>query len=316
MTFDNKRVLIISPVRNEAAHLETLVCGMERQTRPPDVWLVVDDGSNDGTPDQLRTLSDRVPFMTVLCTPRGHTRDTGDRHAVAAAPRAFNWALGTINWRGFTHIGKLDGDIELPHDYFERLLGEFDLDPQLGVGGGVLIEPIGSSWERIRTPRHHVRGALKLYRRECFETIGGIQERLGWDGIDQTYAQMHGYRTVSFDHIVARHHRVCGTADGAIRGWIRFGEAYHVLRFSFPWVILKALKCASERPRGASALAVIYGFLRARFRSMPSVEDPEYQRFVRRDERRRTWQAVNAGMASITHRPRRDARHEQAPARS
>ena len=313
--FDGKRVLIISPVRNESAHLETLVRGMERQTRPPDVWLVVDDGSTDGTRDQLRELAGRVPFMTVLGTPRGHTRGSGDRHAVAAAPRAFNWALGTINWREFTHIGKLDGDIELPDDYFEQLLNEFERDPLLGIGGGVLIEPTGSSWKRIQTPRHHVRGALKLYRRECFDAIGGIQERLGWDGIDQNYAQMRGYRTVSFDHIVARHHRVCGTADGALRGWIRFGEAYHVLRFSFPWVILKALKCAGERPRGSSALAVIYGYLRARFRSVPSIEDPEYRRFIRRDERRRMLLAVNAAIGSIARKTPRDARHERAQAR-
>jgi glycosyltransferase involved in cell wall biosynthesis len=291
---DGKRLLIISPVRNEASHVETLVGSMVCQTRSPELWLVVDDGSNDDTVDRLRELSDRVPFMTILQTPEGHTRDRGDRHAVAAAPRAFNWALSTVEWRDFTHIGKLDGDIELPDDYFERLLEEFDADPALGIGGGVIVEPAGSTWQRIQTPRHHVRGALKLYDRECFVAIGGIQERLGWDGIDQVYAQMRGYRTVAFDHLVARHHRVCGTADGAVRGWLRFGEAYHVLRFSFPWVFLKSLKCSTEHPRIISGLAVSYGYLRARLRSVPSVEDPEYRRFVRSDERRRLVNALRA----------------------
>ena len=313
MTSDGKRLLIISPVRNEAAHVETLVRSMARQTRPPDLWLVVDDGSDDGTVDQLNDLSERVPFMTVLQTPQSHTRDRGDRHAVAAAPRAFNWALRTIDWREFTHIGKLDGDIELPDDYFQRLLREFDLEPRLGIGGGVLIEPVESTWQRIRTPRHHVRGALKLYRRECFAAIGGIQERLGWDGIDQIYAQMRGYQTVGFDHLAARHHRVCGTADGAVRGWIRFGEAYYVLRFSFPWVFLKSLKCSAERPPVVSGLAVAYGYLRAWWRSVPSVEDPEYRRFVRRDERRRLLSAFRAGTA-FARRPRRDASAGRAPA--
>jgi glycosyltransferase involved in cell wall biosynthesis len=285
---------------------------MSRQTRPPDLWIVVDDGSDDGTADKLEALSADVPFMSLLRTPQGHTRDTGDRHAVAAAPRAFNWALQTTDWREFTHIGKLDGDIELEEDYFERLLHEFELDAQLGIGGGVLVEPIGSSWEMVRTPRHHVRGALKLYRRACFDAIGGIQERLGWDGIDQVYAQMRGYHTVSFEHLVARHHRVCGTADGAVRGWVRFGEAYHVLHFSFPWVFLKALKCITERPRGLSGLAVVYGYMRAGWRSLPSVDDPEYRRFVRRDERRRLMAAVSAGAARIVRRPEPDASRGKA----
>ena len=97
MTPDRNRLLIISPVRNEASHVETLVRSMASQTRPPDLWLVVDDGSNDGTLERLHELSEQVPFMTVLQTPQGHTRDSGDRHAVAAAPRAFNWALATVD---------------------------------------------------------------------------------------------------------------------------------------------------------------------------------------------------------------------------
>jgi hypothetical protein len=252
--------------------------------------------------------------MTVLQAPQGLTRDRGDRHAVAAAPRAFNWALGGVDQRDFTHIGKLDGDIELPGDYFERLLQEFDADPRLGIGGGVLVEPVGSTWQRVRTPRHHVRGALKLYRRECFQAIGGIQERLGWDGIDQIYAQMRGYRTVAVDHLVARHHRVCGTADGALRGWIRFGEAYHVLGFSFLWVFLKSVTCCAQRPRIVSGLAVAYGYARARWRSIPSVEDPEYRRFVRRDERRRLLGAFSACAARVMGRSRPDSAGARATA--
>lgn len=313
MSFDGKRLLIISPVRNEASHVETLVRSMARQTRPPDAWLVIDDGSSDDTLARLRELSERVPFMTVLETPAEHTRDRGDRHAVAAAPRAFNWALGTVDWREFTHIGKLDGDIELPDDYFDRLLGEFDLNSRLGIGGGVVAEPAGSTWQLIRTPRHHVRGALKLYGRECFEAIGGIQEQLGWDGIDQIYAQMRGYQTVAFEHLVARHHRVCGTADGAVRGWIRFGEVYHALRFSLPWVLMRSVKCFGERPRVISGLAVAFGYLRAWWRSAPGVDDPEYRRFVRRDERRRALSAARAGTALILRRLERDPTSRKMP---
>jgi hypothetical protein len=289
---DDRRVLIISPVRNEAEHLELVARGLERQTRPPDAWIVVDDGSTDATPELLRDLAERIPFMTVLSTPERFTRDKGDRHSVAAAPRAFNWALQTVDWRDFSHIGKLDGDIELPPDYFERLLDAFDRDPGLGIGGGVLVERSGDEWRMMRTAAHHVRGALKLYRRECFAAIGGIQEVLGWDGLDQTYARMHGYSTRSFEEIVARHHRPVGSADGLLRGRVRGGATHYALGFSVPWVVLKSVKFARLRPVGLSGVAFLYGYAQAALRSAPRIDDPAYLRFVRRDERRRLREAL------------------------
>jgi hypothetical protein len=107
------------------------------------------------------------------------------------------------------HIGKLDGDIELPDDYFALLLAEFEANPMLGIGGGTLVELGRSGWHTANSAGQHFRGALMLYLRECFAP-GGLQERLGWDGIDQTYARMRGNETKSFAHIVARHHRPPG----------------------------------------------------------------------------------------------------------
>jgi biofilm PGA synthesis N-glycosyltransferase PgaC len=292
---DGRRLLIISPVRNEGEHIEVVARSMERQSRPPDLWVVVDDGSDDGSPTLMHALAERIPFMRLLATPSGYTSDHGDRHAAAAAPRAFNWALRSIDWRAFTHLGKLDGDIELPEDYFERLLAEFDRNAGLGIAGGTLVERSGSGWRRAASARQHVRGALKLYRRECFDAIGGLQERLGWDGIDETYARMRGYETESFEHIVARHHRPLGAADGTLRGRIRRGEVHWVLGYAFPWAALKSVQVAVECSRPVAGGAFLYGYLRAAWRSVPRVEDAEYRRFMRRDQGRRALKALRAG---------------------
>jgi hypothetical protein len=137
-----------------------------------------------------------------------------------------------------------------------------------------------------------VRGALKLYRRECLEAIGGVQELLGWDGLDQTFARMRGWRTVPFEALVARHHRAVGSAQGVVRGRIRGGATHYVLRFSFPWVLLKSVKFAGKRPWGLSGIAFLYGYFRATWRRSARVEDQEYRAFVRRDERRRLLRLV------------------------
>ena len=122
-----------------------------------------------------------------------------------------------------------------------------------------------------------------------------MQERLGWDGIDQTYARMRGFRTRSFGEIVARHHRPLGTADGALRGMVRRGEVHYVLGFSAPWVVARALRDSRTRPVGLRGAAFLWGYLRAGWRGMPRVDDEEYRRFVRRDERQRVLQALAGG---------------------
>jgi poly-beta-1,6-N-acetyl-D-glucosamine synthase len=283
----DQRLLVVSPVRNEAAHLERVVAAMAAQTRPPDEWVVVDDGSDDGTGELLGALAAEVPFMRVVSAAGRHDPAEVDRLALAAAPRAFNAGLA----RGrddFTHVAKLDGDVELPSEYYEVLLERFAADARLGIACGDLIEPVGDEWERLAIPPHHVHGALKLYSRECLEAIGGVQERLGWDTIDETYARMRAFRTRSFPDLVARHHRPVATASGALRGRARHGRCAWIAHFGLGWIALRGVKVGLRmRPRGISGLAFVYGYLEAALRRVPRVEDPEFRRFVRNELRGR-----------------------------
>lgn len=284
------RLLIITPVRNEAAHIERVARGLAAQTRRPERWLVVDDGSDDETPLILRRLSAELDFMRVVSTPPGLTAPSNDRLAVAAAPRAFNYGLHTLDPNElalFTHLGKLDGDIELCPDYFARILAEFDRDPALGIAGGVVLEQHDGEWHPTASAPEHVRGALKLYSRECFGTIGGVWERLGWDGIDEVTARMHGFETRSFDQAKALHYRHTGSADGRLRGHLRWGEAHWILHHGLAWTLLRAGKVARIKPRGVSGAAYVYGYLRAALRRVPRVEVEGYRQFVRAEQHRR-----------------------------
>jgi GT2 family glycosyltransferase len=210
-----------------------------------------------------------------------------DGLAVAAEARAFNGALASTEGDRFTHIGKLDADVELPPEYFERLLERFATEPELGIAGGILLERGRAGWRPASIPSHHVRGALKLYSRECFETIGGIEERLGWDTIDETYARMNGFATRSLPDLEARHHRRVATRGGALRGRARLGQCAYILRYSTWWVALRSLKVACWRPYGLSGLAFFYGYARASLRREDRVEDERFRRFVAAELRQR-----------------------------
>jgi glycosyltransferase involved in cell wall biosynthesis len=297
------RVLLITPARDEATHLETAIRAVMAQTRPPDRWLIVDDGSTDATPRILERFAAELPFLDVLWTPARSGRAETDGLAIAAEARAFNAALTTVDTADFTHIGKLDADIELPPDYFEGLLERFAADSELGIAGGTLLERSGGDWQPTKIPTYHVRGAVKLYSRECFMAIGGIEERLGWDTIDETYARMRGYATRSLPELAARHHRPVATRGGTLRGRARHGQCAYVLRYGAWWVALRSLKVACSRPYGFSGVAFLYGYLRSALRRDDRVEDEGYRRFVAQELRDRAWLAVGRG-AQISNQPK------------
>jgi biofilm PGA synthesis N-glycosyltransferase PgaC len=290
------RILVISPVRNEAAHIERVVRAMAAQQLAPALWVVVDDRSTDGTLELLRALEPGVPFLRVIEAPPADSMNGArDRLARAAAPRTFNAGLATVDWREYTHVMKLDGDIELPPTYFTDLVARFAADERRGLAGGVLVEPTADGGFRdITIPRVHVHGALKCYTRDCFEAIGGVQERLGWDTIDGTYARMRGFSTRSFPEIVSVHHRPIGSADGTVRGRARHGECAYIAHYTPTWVALRSLKVARSRPVGISGLAFFYGYVRAAVRRTERVPDREFRRFAQRELRRRMLDGVTA----------------------
>lgn len=297
---------MISAVRNEAKHIERVIAAVAAQTRPPDLWIVIDDASSDGTAEILERLEPAVGFLRVLRVDTDGPRAQRDRLAVAAEARAFNRALGTVDWRGYTHIGKLDGDVELPPIYLERILEEFAGDRRLGIAGGSLVERSGEQLRRVRIPEYHVHGAVKMYRRDCFERVGGIEQRLGWDTIDETYARMRGFATRSLPDLVALHHRHSATADGALRGRARHGTCAYILRYDPLWVAARSIKVATARPIGLSGLAFLYGYLSGPARRVERVEDDAFKRFVRRELRARLLGPLYRTKAGCT-RLRRDS---------
>jgi Glycosyl transferase family 2 len=292
----SERLLLISPVRDEAAHVDAVVAGVEAQVRPPDLWIVVDDGSADGTRELLEAHAARLPYMRVVATPAGHTHDGGDRLAAAAPDRAWNFGLRQVEAERFTHLGKLDGDIVMPPQYLDGLLERFRADPTLGMAGGAILEPDGEGWRALRTPPDHVTAPARIYSRACFEAIGGMPERLGADVITTTYAKLRGFRTATFADLPVRHLRHIGTAQGALRGRARHGAYQYIVHYSLAWIVLRAAMVALRfRPYGLSGAWFLGGYVGAALRGVPRVEDPEFRAFVQAEQRARIEAALARG---------------------
>jgi glycosyltransferase involved in cell wall biosynthesis len=304
----SERLLIISPVRNEADHIERVCAAMAAQTRPPDEWIVIDDGSTDRTRELIEQAARELDFVRVLTAPAAELPVGADRLSHAAEARVFNRGLKCA--ASFTHVGKLDGDVELPPDYFARLLAKFREDPLLGVAGGVVVEQRADGAWRVQGASHleHVRGALRVYSATCFRDVGGVREVLGWDGVDVVMARMKGYRTRSFPELVARHHRPTGSAQGRLKGHLRMGRCMYIQGFPAYWVAARAAKVSTSPPRLASGIAYLAGYSHAAVKRVPRFDEEGYRNHLRAELRHRAVGKLRLTDAPAVSRRRRELR--------
>jgi biofilm PGA synthesis N-glycosyltransferase PgaC len=257
---------------NEAQYLPRLLDSIDRQSRPPDRLLLVDDGSDDASLELARRFAAGRPYARALARPR--RRRDADRLAAAAELRAFLWAVAK-DGGPFDVVAKLDGDLELGPAVFERLVGAFERDPQLGIAGFALsvAGPDGTP-VRERSAPWHVRGATKFYRRACWDQITPLPPILGWDTIDESRAELRGWRVsqVMVPGGDSLHLRVTGSYDGRIRGFRRRGMAAWGYGAHPLQVLASGAVRMRERPPVVGGLAYLQGWVGAARSGAPRAE--------------------------------------------
>ena len=284
MTQSSKNYVVISPVRDEGVYLRFTVESMLAQTIRPVEWIIVNDGSTDNTAAIIDEYASQHPWIRAV-----HRDNRGFRKAGGGVVEAFNdgyRALSTDNWQ---FIVKMDGDLTFQPDYFEKCLNNFHRDPRLGIGGGVICY-IENSVKRIEfCPEFHVRGATKIYRRACWEAIGGFWPAPGWDTMDEVKANMLGWGTRSFPSLHLQHHRYTGTAEGIWAGMVKNGRANYVCGYHPLFMLVKCFLRLPRRPYFIGSAGLLYGFLSGYLKQIPQVNDVQTIGFLRRQQLGRLW---------------------------
>jgi len=136
-------------------------------------------------------------------------------------------------------------------------------------------------------PVFHVRGATKIYRRECWEAIGGLIHQPGWDTVDEYHANMLGMRTYTFPELKLCHHRPAGGAQGTWKNWVKNGVANYVAGYHPLFMLAKCIRRLPSKPYVIAAIGLLTGFLKGYLRSLPQVENRDLIRYVRDQQMRK-----------------------------
>ena len=203
------RYVIVTPVRDEEAHLEATIASVSAQTIRPVEWVIVNDGSTDRTGEIIDRDAAQSPWIRGV-----HRPNRGFRKSGGGVVEAFYDGYNALRCEDWEFIVKLDGDLSFSPDYFRGASNILESSLCSGLAGEIFTTNLGEELKLQANPKFHVRGATKIYRRACWEAIGGLWSAPGWDTIDEVKANMLGWKTYSFEELRLTHHRFTGTAEG------------------------------------------------------------------------------------------------------
>jgi poly-beta-1,6-N-acetyl-D-glucosamine synthase len=267
---------VITPVRDERENLPRLAESLAAQTERPRTWLIVDNGSGDGTVELATSLAAEHPWVEFLTVPGATAAERG-----APIVRSLHAGIDELSADAPDFVVNVDADISIEPDYFARLLDRFDADPELGIASGSAFELQDGVWRQRHVTGSTVWGASRAFRWACLREILPFEERVAWDGIDEFKANARGWRTLAFEDLPFKHHRREGERDGSWRARRNQGHAAYYVGYR-PWyLVLRSLFNARREP---ASLGMIAGYVAAFVRREPQSRDLDARAYLRRQQ--------------------------------
>ena len=277
------RYVIIIPAYNEETFLPRLLDSVVAQRLRPGEVIVVNDGSTDRTPQIVRDYQVKHSWIRLVNNEKKEERAAGSK-----VVRAFYLGYEAIS-EDYDFLVKLDADLELPADYFERIAAMFTADAALGIAGGTIVIEEDGKWVYEHfSDEDHVKGAFKSWRKACFADIGGLRSSIGWDTCDELLARYHGWGIRTDTSLQVRHYRVLGAETGSVRIRVQVGHGMYRLRYGFFITFISAVKAGYlNKPYGLTGLGVLWGWLRSWLRREDFMVTREEGKFIRQFRLRR-----------------------------
>jgi glycosyltransferase involved in cell wall biosynthesis len=278
------RYALITPARNEAQFIELTLQSIVAQTLRPVRWIIVSDGSTDGTDDIVRRYMAQNPWIELLRMPERAERN------FAGKAYAFNAGYERLKGLEFDVIGNVDADVSFEVDHFQLLVAKFAEEPRLGVAGAPFREKKSSQYDYRFTSTDNVWGGCQLFRRECFEAIGGYAPLKG-GGVDLVAvvtARMNGWQTRTYPDRVCIHHRTMNSAmNKGMKLKFKWGQSDYRLGSHPLWQLFRCIYQMSKRPYVAGGLLTLAGYYFALITRRPRSVSAEFAAFRGKEQMQR-----------------------------
>lgn len=236
---------------------------------------MVNDGSTDNTQKIINDFSQKHGFVKSVTIPSKTKHEPGSK-----VVRAFYKGFETLD-ENFDLICKFDADLIFPKNYLEKISELFQKDSRIGIAGGFCTIKHNEGWEvESLTNKDHVRGALKAYRKACFEAIGGLKKSIGWDTVDELLAKYHGWKVVTDQTLHVKHLKPTGATYTKAAKY-KQGEAFYKMRYGWALTQIAALKLATKKKSPMFYYHCMQGFLKAKRKNTPFLVTEEEGKFIR-----------------------------------
>lgn len=269
------KYVIITPAKDEASRIENMIRSVIAQSHLPERWIIVDDGSTDNTSFIVEKYCNQYEWIRLV-----YNNTTSEERAEGSKiVRAFYAGFAVVSEINYDFVVKLDADLELPGHYFEEVAKTFAGDPLVGLCGGYCMIEKNNIYQNEVESSYHLRGALKAYRAECFNAIGGIKPVLGWDGLDEMSAMHLGWKVKILD-IGVKQLRPTRKEYNKFALYFNSGKSHYFRGHSLFLTIVRTITRIVLKPYGIAALVYFSGYLSALLRREKKYVDKDLARFT------------------------------------
>ena len=267
---------IVIPAHNEGAFIALTLQSLISQTLLPKKVVVVNDNSTDKTAEIVLAFAKKNPFITLVNKTSEAIHMPGSK-----VIQAFHKGFETLD-NNYDIIVKLDADLILPHNYFERISSIFEKDTTVAMAGGfAYIEKNGDWILENLTDKNHIRGAFKAYRKSFFEQMGNLKPAMGWDTVDELLAKFYGWKVITDPSLIIKHLKPTGANYNKTARY-KQGEAFYTLGYGFFITAIASAKLALMKKKPILFLDYIRGFWKAKMANTPLLVTEQQAKFIRK----------------------------------
>jgi glycosyltransferase involved in cell wall biosynthesis len=280
-----KKVGLITAAYNEGANIEKTILSVLRQKLLPEKWIIVSDGSTDETDDIVKryaAMNEAIQYIR-----RG---EKNKKHSFASKAHALNEGYQKLKGRNYDFIGHIDADLSFNETYLENIIDQFIRNPRLGVAGGYVYEPDNGIFKSRKTNSpHSVAGGTQVFRRECYEMIGGLTplELGGEDWYAEILSKMAGWEVEAFPEYIVYHHKPTGSSRGRFMSAFQGGIMDYCMGSHPLFEILKCIRRIQEEPFVLGASLRLGGFLWALIKEEKKYVPRDAEEFMRKEQLKR-----------------------------